>query len=146
MQRRSDGTLRALCSCGPQEQDSPFMDPSVISSNDGGRTWSLVGVSFGFGGTGEWVGAASEDRWLSNDDPLSTLEVSEDGGLRWQQLAPAGLLDVDLEANASRWSNGWLLTSTVTCPTTGLLDCFITSGHLYASEDGGRTVRPIAVP
>ena len=147
MQQRSDGTLRALCSCGPPpptyESGQP---PSVISSNDGGRTWSLVGASFGFGGTGEWVGATSEDRWLSNNDPLSTLEVSEDGGLRWQQLAPAGLLDGDLLATASRWSNGWLLTSTVTCPTISSLDCFATSGHLYASDGGGKTLRPIAVP
>ena len=42
MQRRSDGTLRALCSCGPQDQVGLFMNPSVISSNDGGRTWALV--------------------------------------------------------------------------------------------------------
>jgi hypothetical protein len=147
MQQRSNGTLRALCSCGPPPETYEFgQRPLVISSNDGGRTWSSVGVSFGFGGTGEWVDAVSEDRWLSNNGSLSTLEVSEDGGLKWLGLQPAGLLDGDLPANASTWSNGWLLMSTVTCPTTGLLDCFITSGHLYASDDGGRTVRPIAVP
>jgi photosystem II stability/assembly factor-like uncharacterized protein len=146
MQRRSDGTLRALCSCGPQGSGLASPYPSVISSNDGGRTWSSVGLGFGFWGTGEWVGAAGEDRWLSDNAPFSTLEVSEDGGLRWQQLAPAGLLDADLSATASMWSNGWLLTSTVTCPTLSSLDCFATSGHLYASDDGGITLRPIPVP
>jgi hypothetical protein len=74
---------------------------------------------------------------------LHKLEVSEDGGLRWQPLDTVGFLDGDAPDNASGWSNGWLLTSTSTCPTLDSSDCFLTSSHLYATDDGGRTVRPI---
>jgi hypothetical protein len=153
MQRRSDGTLRALCACGPADSLGLHSDASVISSSDGGKTWTPVGVSFGFWSGnawfwsgGDWVGTPGEDRWITGPTPLHKLEVSEDGGLRWQPLDTVGFLDGDAPDNASGWSNGWLLTSTSTCPTLDSRDCFVTSSHLYSTDDGGRTVRPILTP
>jgi hypothetical protein len=147
MQRRSDGTLRALCACGPQEPDSVFLNPRVISSNDGGKTWTLVGMSFGFGWGAYWVGAAGEDRWLSKAEPAETLEVSNDGGLTWLLLSPAGLLDGDLPSEVAMWSNGWAVTSGVPCISPGNVDgCPVTPTHLYVTDDGGRTLRLIPTP
>jgi hypothetical protein len=45
------------------------------------------------------------------------------------------------------WSNGWMVTSTVPCISPENREgCPVTPTHLYVTDDGGRTLRPIAMP
>jgi photosystem II stability/assembly factor-like uncharacterized protein len=150
MQQRSDGTIRALCRCGPQTAQVSGGSAGVhlISSGDGGRTWTSLGSAQGLGGTQYWqVGSVSEDRWIAADWAGQTLFRTSDGGLTWQKLEPTGLPTGAEPREFSIWNGGWAIVTTEICgPESSGPACITATSTLYSTADGGQTWTPILTP
>ena len=151
MQQRSDGTIRALCGCGPRagESSGAALRISLISSGDGGRTWTSMGAPQGLDATHAWmVGTATEDQWIGADFDGMTLVHSSDGGLSWQKLEPVGL-PIGVEPRGwSIWDGGWAVVTTEICGPQyrGSRTCITDTSTLYATSDGGKTWTKILTP
>jgi photosystem II stability/assembly factor-like uncharacterized protein len=147
MQERPDGTLRALCDCGPVDAQTDrvsIKEPSVMSSSDGGLTWTSLGQAQGLATGTEaspsfaWVTPLSDDHWVGLIEPYQTLVETDDGGFTWRTVSPSGLAAGLLPRDLSAPVAGWAIATTNVCATSpdGDLGCWAQSSSLYATSDG----------
>ena len=120
MQQRSDGTIRALCGCGPHtgESSGATLGINLISSSNGGLTWTSLGTPQGLGDMHAWmVGTVTEDHWIGAafDGQTLVLAQTSDGGLNWQKVEPVGLPTGAEPRLWSIWDGGWAVVTTQIC-------------------------------
>jgi photosystem II stability/assembly factor-like uncharacterized protein len=151
MEQRSDGTIRALCGCGPHagQSSGATLGINLISSSDGGLTWTSLGTPQGLDDTHAWmVGAVTEDQWIGADFDGQTLVQTSDAGLSWQKVEPVGLPTGAEPRQWSIWDGGWAVITTEICgpESRGGRSCITDTSTLYSTSDGGQTWTPILAP
>jgi photosystem II stability/assembly factor-like uncharacterized protein len=137
LERRSDGTLRALVSGAKDDGTSVN---AIVVSGDAGRTWAMAGTPSTDEATTERYGlplgvpltAMDENRWLTapltDDNGTSRFFESSDAGLTWKQVAHSGISGEVSNFNFLNASDGWAAT-----------DTYETTAALWATTDGGAT-------
>jgi photosystem II stability/assembly factor-like uncharacterized protein len=148
VQRRSDGTLRALGALAPDTSA-----PMAITSDDGGLTWTSVAVTRGLPSNTVLLQAValSENRWLAlivGGGGSRLLYSSDDGGLTWQPLATTGLVAEPAEIDFVGPSDGWVVVSGNACEASAgsPQPCRVISSALFATTDGGATWKELLEP
>ncbi len=135
LERRNDGSLRALVSWGKT---------GIVrteDSRDGGRTWTISGKAGGFVPTGYQATTLGEGSWIATNEPGSSgaptgLWTSHDAGLTWSEIATTGLEGSPTTITFVSATDGWLATSEVSCATGAageLQPCEVTGSNVYAT-------------
>jgi photosystem II stability/assembly factor-like uncharacterized protein len=147
VERRSDGTLRAL-----SEGD---LGALVVASSDSGATWSSVGPTQGLAPMPTPAVALSDDHWLAigavatSAGGTNALFSFSDGGLTWLQADAFGDPgDEPLQLDFVSSTDGWVVTSVFDCTayTGTTMRCPLGKSTLYATSDGGVTWQAISTP
>jgi photosystem II stability/assembly factor-like uncharacterized protein len=151
LRERSDGTIRALIGCiPPAAQGDGVAGLAVISSADGGRTWTSLGSPRGFASQISQVGAVTDDRWIGADGAGRTFFQSDDGGLTWQALDPIGLPTDAGSRTLMIGDGGWVILTNQTCGPESQDGrspaCIIETSTLYATSDGGQSWTSLLTP
>ena len=136
--------LHGFLMCSATRQSSGLS--TVLSTDDGGRTWSVAGSGAWFGSMFTasdahtvWAGAEQEAGPVIHP----VLDVSRDGGHTWQTAVLPGLVDPSNQEGASHYltepplfldaNNGIVAIAADNLVATGVVTTF------YRTTDGGRT-------
>ncbi len=152
LERRADGTLRALVS----SMISVPTVTTVVVSSDGGKTWTAAGDAQGLNGPAYSVASLGEGHWLALGQNFSsgttpfTLDarVSEDGGVTWRSIAAQGLPPYTTAPHFVGATDGWVTAADPTCDgsSTDKTGCSLGIWSVYGTTDGGSTWQPIFTP
>jgi len=152
VERRSDGSLRALCVwTGSQKREV-----TVGVSRDGGRTWTDTGPVQDFDTLGGTPTAVAEGRWIVLDSQLRSANPdyiygTSDGGKTWSSVPTKGLPSGTLiGAQFVDAANGW---AAMNCSTDGAEanpnaknPCGSSGFAVFATTDGAATWTRVFTP
>jgi photosystem II stability/assembly factor-like uncharacterized protein len=153
LERRADGTLRAMVSWG----NGPAVTTIVVSA-DGGRTWVSAGTAQGLSAYAYAYTVASlgEGNWLAlGQTPTSgatpfalDARVTDDGGLTWKAIAAQGLPAYPTTAFFVSATDGWVAAVDPVCDasSTGRQICPPEAWSIYGTKDGGVSWKAILTP
>ena len=146
VERRSDGSLRALC----EWLGSPEHFVTIAVSHDGGRTWTTTGTLQNFDTGGGPPTALAEGHWIRLDSQLrdanpNYVYATSDGGLTWSSVPTKGLPSGTLVgAEFVDAANGW---AAMNCSLNGNANPCGSSGFaVFATTDGAATWTRVFTP
>jgi photosystem II stability/assembly factor-like uncharacterized protein len=147
VERRSDGSLRALC----EWRGSPEHFVTIAVSHDGGRTWTTTGTVQNFDTGGGPPTALAEGHWFVLDSQLRSADsnyvyATSDGGLTWSSVPTKGLPSGSLVgAQFVDPTHGW---AAMNCSLGGsnANPCGSSGFAVFATTDGAATWTRVLTP
>ncbi len=147
LQRRGDGTLRALVVWGGSGL------ARTVVSNDSGQTWSTVGQLNEFNAAGHQVAALGENDWIAlgygtGSTGGADVRISHDAGLTWTKLPSSGLAGTPDAVAFSGPKDGWVAVSDTRSVASAASPqpWQLIRTTIYATRDGGSSWTPILAP
>ena len=147
VERRSDGSLRALC----EWLGSPEHFVTIAASHDGGRTWTTTGTVQNFDTGGGSTIALAEGHWIRLDSQLRSanpnyLYGTSDGGLAWSVVPTKGLPSGPVVgAQFVDATHGWAAMQCSVEEGTAN-PCGSTGTAVFATTDGAATWTRVFTP
>jgi hypothetical protein len=149
VERRSDGSLRALCEW--LGSGSPKHVITIAVSGDGGRTWTTTGTAQGIDTLGGTPTTLAEGHWIVLDSQLrdanpNYVYATSDGGLTWSSVPTKGLPSGTLVgAEFVDAANGW---AAMNCSLNGANanPCGSSGFAVFATTDGAATWTRVFTP
>jgi photosystem II stability/assembly factor-like uncharacterized protein len=154
LERRADGTLRALVSSMGSQTIT-----TVVVSSDGGKTWTAPEAAQGLTAPAYGVAWLGEGHWLALGQTLSSVgtptaldaRVTEDGGATWKSIPAQGLPNYTSNPHFVSATDGWVAAADLSCSSSSTgtdtqSSCSLEVWALYATNDGGNTWQVIFKP